>query len=123
VTQEERRVLSEELVESVTIFPSHFEISVYGAPTLKVLPGEVGMKQSDSVGVGDPTRQECNLSLATKWIGQFRNWLRESYEVPGAIRGPENLPFAAKFRLSRLSQSSSVTVERFPITLTGLSRN
>ena len=42
--------------------------------------------------------------------------------MPGAIRGPENLPFAAKFRLSRLSQSSSVTVERFPIALTGLSR-
>lgn len=54
-TEEERRVLIEELVESVTVFPSHFEISVYGAPTLKVLPGEVGMKQSGFVGVGDGT--------------------------------------------------------------------
>ncbi|MHB2029622.1 MAG: hypothetical protein ACYCPT_12515 [Acidimicrobiales bacterium] len=52
-TEDERRVLIEELVESVTVFPSHFEISVYGAPTLKVLPGEVGMKQLSFVGVGD----------------------------------------------------------------------
>ncbi|MDE3043421.1 MAG: recombinase family protein, partial [Acidobacteriota bacterium] len=54
-TDEERRVLVEELVESVVVYPDHFEIRVHGAPPLTVLPGEVGMKGSQIVGVGDGT--------------------------------------------------------------------
>ena len=45
----------EELVESVTVCPNHFEVSVYGTPTFKFLSREVGMRESAFVGVGDPT--------------------------------------------------------------------
>jgi len=51
----ERRVLVEEFVEWVTVFPDHLEVSVIGAPPLNVLLGEVGLKESEIVGVGGPT--------------------------------------------------------------------
>ncbi|MGH3732027.1 MAG: hypothetical protein ACRDVC_01390, partial [Acidimicrobiales bacterium] len=51
----ERRVLVEELVQWITIFPDHLEVNVTGAPTLNVNYAEVGMKGSENVGVGDPT--------------------------------------------------------------------
>lgn len=51
----ERRVLVEELVQWVTVFPDHLEVSVTGAPALNVLYREVGLKESEIVGVGDPT--------------------------------------------------------------------
>lgn len=38
---EERRVLVEELVESILVFPDHLEVKVTGAPPLNVLYGEV----------------------------------------------------------------------------------
>lgn len=52
---QERRVLVEELIEWVTVFPDHLEVTVAGAPTLNVLYPEVGLKGSEIVGVGDPT--------------------------------------------------------------------
>jgi hypothetical protein len=52
----ERRVLVEELIEWVTIFPDHLEVTVAGAPPLNVLFEEVGLKGSEIVGVGGPTR-------------------------------------------------------------------
>jgi hypothetical protein len=52
----ERRVLVEELVQWVTGFPDHLEVSVIGAPGLNVLYREVGLKGSEIVGVGEPTR-------------------------------------------------------------------
>ena len=52
---EERRVLVEELVESITVLPDHLEVKVSGAPTLNVLYGEVGLKVPQIVGVGDGT--------------------------------------------------------------------
>ncbi len=60
----ERRVLVEEFLEWVTVFPDHFEVSVIGAPALNVLLGEVGLKESEIVGVGGPTPQKCNPSSA-----------------------------------------------------------
>jgi site-specific DNA recombinase len=51
----ERRVLVEELVEWVTVFPDHLEVTVAGAPALNVRLEEVGLKGSEIVGVGDPT--------------------------------------------------------------------
>lgn len=33
----DRRVLGEELVDAVTVFPDHLEVSVAGAPPLNVL--------------------------------------------------------------------------------------
>jgi hypothetical protein len=57
-TQSERRILIEELVESVTVLPDHLEVTVSGAPRLHVRYQEVGLKESgpDRVGGGTPTR-------------------------------------------------------------------
>jgi hypothetical protein len=52
---EERRVLVEELVESITVLPDLLEVKVTGAPPLNVLYGEVGLKVPEIVGVGGPT--------------------------------------------------------------------
>ncbi len=54
-TDKERRVLVEELLEVVTVFPDHLEVKVAGVPSLNVLYGEVGMRESETVGVGDGT--------------------------------------------------------------------
>ena len=58
-TDPERRVLVEELVEKVAVFPDHLEVTIAGAPRLNVGLAEVGLggKQSENVGVGGPTRQ------------------------------------------------------------------
>jgi hypothetical protein len=53
--EQERRVLIEELVEAVGVFPDHLEVTVTGAPPLNVLYGEVGLKESGFVGVGGGT--------------------------------------------------------------------
>jgi hypothetical protein len=50
--EQERRVLIEELIEWVSVFPDHLEVTVSGAPPLNVRYGEVGLKESDLVGVG-----------------------------------------------------------------------
>jgi hypothetical protein len=52
----DRRVLIEELLEWVTIYPDHMEVTVAGAPPLNVLYSEVGLKQSQIGGVGEPIR-------------------------------------------------------------------
>jgi hypothetical protein len=44
-TEAERRVLVEELVEGVAIFPDHLTVTVAGAPTLNVLLREVGLNE------------------------------------------------------------------------------
>ena len=50
--ESERRVLIEELIDSVTVFPDHLEVTVGGAPPLNVLYSEVGLKESQNVRVG-----------------------------------------------------------------------
>jgi hypothetical protein len=45
----EKRVLVDELVESVTVFPDHLEVNVAGVPRLNVAFDEVGLKQSGNV--------------------------------------------------------------------------
>lgn len=52
---QERRILVEELVEWVTVFRDHLEVTVAGAPRLNVLFSEVGLKESEKVGVGGGT--------------------------------------------------------------------
>ena len=52
---EERRVLVEELVEWIKVFPDHLEVKVSGTPALNVLYGEVGLKVPEIVGVGGGT--------------------------------------------------------------------
>ena len=56
-TDPERRVLVEELVEKVAVFPDHLEVTIAGAPRLNVGLAEVGLggKQSENVGVGGGT--------------------------------------------------------------------
>jgi hypothetical protein len=51
----ERRILVEEFLEWVTVFPDHLEVTVTGAPALNVLLSEVGLKGSEIIGVGGPT--------------------------------------------------------------------
>ena len=52
-TEEERRVLVEDLVDEVTILPDHLEVQIAGAPRLNVLLGEVGLRDEvRSCGVG-----------------------------------------------------------------------
>ena len=58
-TESERRILIEELVESVTVLPDHLEVTVSGAPRLHVRYQEVGLKESDPDRVGGPT---CNFA-------------------------------------------------------------
>ena len=66
---DERRVLVEELIEKVTVFPDHLEVKVTGAPPLNVLYGEVGLKLPEIVGVGDPKQQIDYQILAARSIG------------------------------------------------------
>ncbi len=54
-TDQERRVLVEELVEEVAVLPDHLEVVVAGAPRLNVLYREVGLKESQIGGVGGGT--------------------------------------------------------------------
>jgi site-specific DNA recombinase len=51
----EKRVIIENMVESVTVFPDHLEVKVAGSPALHVLYSEVGLKGSENVQVGGPT--------------------------------------------------------------------
>jgi hypothetical protein len=53
-TDQERRVLVEELLDVLTIFPDHLEVTVKGAPRLNVALNEVGLKGGrwQFVGVG-----------------------------------------------------------------------
>ena len=54
-TEQERRVLVEELVAAVFIFPDHLEVAVSGAPRLNVLLSEVGLTGGlQNRGVGGP---------------------------------------------------------------------
>jgi site-specific DNA recombinase len=53
-TDEERRVLVEELLDAVAIFPDHLEVTVQGVPRLNVTLEEAGLKPAEGqfVGVG-----------------------------------------------------------------------
>jgi site-specific DNA recombinase len=53
--EHERQVLVQELLESVTVFPDHLEVTVAGAPPVNVLYREVGLKESEIVRVGEGT--------------------------------------------------------------------
>jgi hypothetical protein len=51
-TREERKVLVDELLEEVSLFPDHLEVVVAGAPRLNVTLDEVGVQKC---GVGGGT--------------------------------------------------------------------
>jgi hypothetical protein len=51
----ERRVLVNELVDHVAVYPDHLEVAVHGVPKLNVLLAEVGLvEQSGFSRVGRP---------------------------------------------------------------------
>lgn len=54
-TDQERRVLLEELLDDVAVHPDHLEVTVHGAPRLNVLLSEVGLGESQISGVGGGT--------------------------------------------------------------------
>jgi hypothetical protein len=54
-TEKERRVIVDELVESVTVHSGRLKVKVANAPAITVLFGEVGLRDSESVGVGGGT--------------------------------------------------------------------
>ena len=51
----ERRVIIQNMIESVIVFADHLEVKVVGSPALHVLYSEVGLKGSENVQVGGPT--------------------------------------------------------------------
>lgn len=54
-TKEEQRVLVEELVEAIAIFPDHLEVTLSGVPRLNVALDEVGLTGGwQFCGVGGP---------------------------------------------------------------------
>lgn len=55
-TEQERRVLVDEMLDHVTVHPDRLQIAIKGAPPLNVAFGEVGLKESANVGVGGGTR-------------------------------------------------------------------
>ena len=63
-TKEEQRVLIEELVEQIIVFPDHLEVCIHGAPKLNVRLAEVGLSESQNVGVGGGSRSFCYQALA-----------------------------------------------------------
>lgn len=69
----ERRVLVEELVESVDFFPDHLEVKVAGAPRLNVLLREVGLKESANGGVGGPDASVPDWRLLP-WFESEETW-------------------------------------------------
>ena len=54
-TDQERRVLIDELVDEVAMLPDHLEVKVAGVPPLNVTYQEVGLAQSEIGGVGEGT--------------------------------------------------------------------
>jgi site-specific DNA recombinase len=55
-TEQEKRVLVEEMVEQVSMYPDHLEVVVAGAPPLTVTLEEVGLQGMQTVGASGGTR-------------------------------------------------------------------
>jgi hypothetical protein len=53
--ERERRVLIENLLEWIKVFPDHLEVKVMGSPPINVHYSEVGLKVPENVGVEGPT--------------------------------------------------------------------
>jgi hypothetical protein len=79
-TEAERRVLVEELVQQVAVFPDHLEVTVHGAPQLNVTLAEVGLSSDESqiACVGGGTRNKTPRSPMSSdvvlCVGE-RQWL------------------------------------------------
>jgi len=65
-TPAERRVLIEELVEAVVVFPDHLEVQVAGAPPLNVTLAEVGLRERGT----EPVVSEGDLNYDGNGAGR-----------------------------------------------------
>ncbi len=50
-THQEKKVLVENLLEWIKVFPDYLEVKIQGCPAIKIRPSEVGLKDSEIVGV------------------------------------------------------------------------
>ena len=67
-TDRERRVLVEELVESVSLFPDHLEVTIAGVPKLNVTLQEVGLRETlSSRSVGGQIRTLTTRGPPARW--------------------------------------------------------
>jgi hypothetical protein len=55
----ERRVLIDELLDRIIVYPDHLEVVVHGVPKINVLLSEVGLAESQNTCVGGGT---CGLT-------------------------------------------------------------
>jgi hypothetical protein len=63
-------------LEAVTVFEDHLEVKIANPPALMVRLGEVGLRDSESVGVGGPTRSVCYQgALETQLDASLRSWM------------------------------------------------
>ena len=74
-TDQERRILVEELLESVAMYPDHLEVTVSGVPRLNVPLEEVGLSGGwQFCGVGGPTSPNCHPGWRIRsWPGSFES--------------------------------------------------
>jgi hypothetical protein len=54
-TEVERHVLLDEFLKEISVLPDYIDVSIHGAPPIRVLYQEVGLKESDFDRVGGPT--------------------------------------------------------------------
>jgi hypothetical protein len=61
----ERRVLVEELVDSIAMYPDHLEVTVSGVPRMNLTLEEVGLTGGgwQFCGVGGPKSSDCRPDL------------------------------------------------------------
>jgi hypothetical protein len=60
----ERRVLIDELLDRIIVYPDHLEVVVHGVPKINVLLSEVGLAESQNTRVGGATH---TLSTCAPW--------------------------------------------------------
>src|SRR6266511_180558 len=74
-TDQERRILVEELLESVAMYPDHLEVTVSGVPRLNVPLEEVGLSGGWQLcGGGGPTSPNCHPGWRIRsWPGSFES--------------------------------------------------
>ena len=53
----ERRVLIDELLDRIIVYPDHLEVVVHGVPKINVLLSEVGLAESQNKRVGGPASE------------------------------------------------------------------
>jgi len=67
--EREKRVLVGELIEKITLFPDHLEVSIAGAPKMNVTLQEVGLRAGlQSRGVGGASATPSTRDPWETWL-------------------------------------------------------